>query len=266
MTMARVRALVRKEFLDLARNRTVLLPVVLVTVMTLVIAFGIAIALPAMTGQPLGEDADLLHVSTLMGGGDELSSDGRVQLFLFHQFLLLFLVIPITGAMALAAHAVVGEKQARTLEPLLATPITTLELLVAKVLGALIPTFAISLVGLVIYVLGIALLAEPGVAAAMGSARTAALMLVVAPAAALISLQGAIVISSRVNDARTAQQFGVMIIIPLSALLIAQFIGRVWLSASALALIGLGLFAGWLLLTAVSVVLFERESILTRWR
>src|SRR5262245_46343147 len=266
MTTARVRALVGKEFLDLARNRTVLLPVVLVTVMTLVIAFGITIALPAMTGQPLGEDSDLLRISGASGAGNDLSGDGRIQLFLFDQFLLLFLVIPITGAMALAAHAVVGEKQARTLEPLLAPPITTPELLVAKVLGALIPTFAISFVGLVIYTLGIAIFAEPGVAAAMASARTAVLMLIVAPAAALISLQGAIVISSRVNDARTAQQFGVMIIIPLSALLVAQFIGRVWLSASALALIGLGLFGGWLLLTAVSVVLFERETILTRWR
>jgi len=266
MTMARVRALVRKEFLDLARNRTVLLPVVLVTMMTLVIAFGITVALPAMTGQPLGEDTDLLQVSALIGAGDDLSGDGRIQLFLFHQFLLLFLVIPITGAMALAAHAVVGEKQARTLEPLLATPITTLELLVAKVLGALIPTFAISLAGFIVYVLGIVFLAEPGVAAAMASVRTAVLMLMVAPSAALVSLQGAIVISSRVNDARTAQQFGVMIIIPLTALLIAQFVGRVWLTASAMALIGLALFAGWLLLTAVSVVLFERESILTRWR
>jgi len=42
-----------------------------------------------------------------------------------------------------------------------------------------------------------------------------------------------------VNDARTAQQFGVMIIIPLSALLVAQFMGAVWLSATALGLIGL---------------------------
>ena len=49
----------------------------------------------------------------------------RVQLFLFQQFLMLFLLTPITGAMALAAHAIVGEKQARTLEPLLATPMTT---------------------------------------------------------------------------------------------------------------------------------------------
>jgi ABC-2 type transport system permease protein len=92
------------------------------------------------------------------------------------------------------------------------------------------------------------------------------LLLVVGPAAALVSLQAAIVISSRVNDARTAQQFGVMIIIPLTALLVAQFMGTVWLSASALSFIGLGLFGVWLVLTLFSVAVFERESILTRWR
>jgi len=81
-----------------------------------------------------------------------------------------------------------------------------------------------------------------------------------------VSLQAAILISSRVNDARTAQQFGVMIIVPLSALLVAQFMGAVWLSATALGLIGLGLFGGWMLLTLLSVAMFERESILTRWR
>ena len=41
--------------------------------------------------------------------------------------------------MSVAAYSVIGEKQARTLEPLLATPITTFELLAAKVLGALLP-------------------------------------------------------------------------------------------------------------------------------
>jgi ABC-2 type transport system permease protein len=266
MTMARIRALLGKEFLDLARNRTALLPVVLVTILTLVTAFGIAIVLPIMTGHALGEDTELLKLSTLMGVQDELSGDGRIQLFLFQQFLLLFLAIPITGAMALAAHAIVGEKQARTLEPLLATPITTFELLIAKVLGALLPTLGVSLTGLAVYFLGVALFGEPGVLGAMASTRTAALLLIVGPASALVSLQSAIVISSRVNDARTAQQFGVMIIIPLSVLLVAQFMGTVWLSATSLALIGLGLFGVWMLLTVFSVAIFERESILTRWR
>ena len=81
-----------------------------------------------------------------------------------------------------------------------------------------------------------------------------------------MSLQATILISSRVNDARTAQQFGALIIIPLAGLMVAQFSGSVWLSSLALALIGLGLLAVWLALTFVSVALFDRETILTRWR
>jgi ABC-2 type transport system permease protein len=266
MTTMRVRTLITKEFLDLARNRTALVPVVLVTIMSLVLAFGIAVVIPTLTGSGLGHDADLVKVSAVAGVHTELLSDARVQLFLFQQFLMLFLLTPITGAMALAAHAIVGEKQARTLEPLLATPITTFELLAAKVFGALIPTLTISLIGLALYGGGIALFAAPGVARAMASARTLVLVVLVAPAAALVSLQSAILISSRVNDPRTAQQFGVLIIVPLTGILVAQFTGWLWLTATALGLLGLGLLIVWVLMTLLSVMVFDRESILTRWR
>jgi ABC-2 type transport system permease protein len=262
----RMRTLVEKEFLDLARNRAALVPVLIVTVMALVLPFAVAIGIPVLTGRGLGADADLVKVSSAAAAPASLSNDGRVQLFLFQQFLMLFLLTPITGAMALAAHAIVGEKQARTLEPLLATPITTFELLAAKVVGALAPTLAISLAGLVLYFAGIALFAVSGVAAAMASARTVVLIVLVAPAVALVSLQAAILISSRVNDARTAQQFGVLIILPLTGVLVAQFSGSFWLSASTLALVGAAMLGVWVLLTLASVALFEREAILTRWR
>jgi ABC-2 type transport system permease protein len=266
MTWMRIRALLAKEFLDLSRNRLALVPVGLITVLSLVLPFGLAVAIPFFTGQDLGSDADLVKVSGAVGGHQPLAASARVQLFLFQQFLMLFLMTPITGAMALAAHGIVGEKQARTLEPLLATPITTGELLVAKVLGALLPSLAISLAGLGLYLGGIVAMAAPGGAAAMLSGRTLVLVVLVGPAAALVSLQAAIIISSRVNDARTAQQFGVLIIIPLAAALVAQFTGSFWLSAVALAWVGLGLVGVWLLLVALSAALFERESILTRWR
>jgi len=81
-----------------------------------------------------------------------------------------------------------------------------------------------------------------------------------------VSLQAAILISSRVNDPRTAQQFGVLIIIPLAGLMVAEFSGSLWLSATALALIGVALLGVWCLLSLCSVALFDRETILTRWR
>ena len=182
-----VAALLRKELLDLSRNRGALLPVVIVAVVALLLPFGVTLAIPALTGEHLGDESDLLRVSAVVGAHEELTRDGRVQLFLFQQFLMLFLITPITGAMALAAHAIVGEKQARTLEPLLATPIGTIELLVAKVLGSLIPTLTIAMAGVALYFTGMACFAEPGVVSAMVTPRTALLVFLVSPAAALLS-------------------------------------------------------------------------------
>jgi ABC-2 type transport system permease protein len=256
----RFRALLQKELLDVVRNRAVLLPVAIATLVFLVLPFVIAILIPAVTGHPLDDDAGLTRVSLLLGPQYNLTTNGRVQLFIFQQFLIVFLLMPVTGAMALAAHAIVGEKQARTLEPLLATPLTTLELLMAKVAGALIPTLTISTGGLM------AATAEPGVMPGMLNARTLVLVLGVGPMCALVSLQMAVVISSRVNDPRTAQQFGVLIVVPVTALVIGQVSGALWLSGRALAVVALGLFGVWILLTLFSVALFEREAILTRWR
>lgn len=266
MRRVRFAALLRKELLDLSRNRGALLPVAIVALVATLLPFVVTLVIPAMTGHRLGDDTDLVRVSAVAGAHEDLSRDGRVQLFLFQQFLLLFLLAPITGAMALAAHSIVGEKQARTLEPLLATPVGTVELLVAKVVGSLIPTLAIAAASLLLYFAGLACCAEPGVAGAMFTPRTSVLVLFVSPAAALMSLQSAIIVSSRVNDARTAQQVGVLIIVPIAAVLVAQFAGMLWLSARDFALIGVGMLAVWVLLTAVSAALFDRDRMLTNWR
>jgi ABC-2 type transport system permease protein len=259
-------ALLRKELLEVARNRGALFPVAIVTLLSLALPFLIGIVVPALSGHHIGADEDLLKVSRTAGAPATLSEDGQVQLFLFEQCLLLFLMAPITGAMAFAAHAIVGEKQARTLEPLLASPISTAEFLLAKVVGALVPTLAFSVLGVTLYFTGIALLAEPGVVQAFVTGRTLLLIFVIGPLAALASLQFAILVSSRVNDARTAQQFGVFIILPLTGLLVAQFTGAFWLTSAQMGWIGLGLAGLWLLLTAISIPLFDREAILTKWR
>jgi ABC-2 type transport system permease protein len=262
----RIFVLLRKEWLDLRRNYGALAPIALVTVLAMVLPFVVTFGIPGWVGEPLAEDSDLVRLGGQSGAPGWLSGEGRVQYFLLQQFLLLFLLTPITGAMALAAHAIVGEKQARTLEPLLATPVSTVELLVAKVLGALLPSLAISGVTLGLYLGGIAWLGEPGVAAAMLNARTAILALWVGPTASLVSLQSAILVSSRVNDARAAQQVGVLIIVPLTGLVVAQFVGAVWVTPGVLGLIGAGALALWMILVLVSIVLFQREAILTRWR
>ena len=77
--MTRIRALVVKEFLDLMRNAGALLPVVLVTVLSLALPFAIVVGIPAVTGQRLDRDADLISVSGVAGLHAGLSANGQIQ-------------------------------------------------------------------------------------------------------------------------------------------------------------------------------------------
>ena len=104
------------------------------------------------------------------------------------------------------------------LEPLLATPITTTELLLAKVAGAMIPSLAIMMCTTIVYMIGVAALAEPGVLRALLSLKTALLVLGLGPITSCLALQVGVLVSARVNDPRTAQQFGALFILPLTGL------------------------------------------------
>jgi len=91
--------------------------------------------------------------------------------------------------------------------------------------------------------------------------------LIMGPLAALLGLQLAVCASSRVNDARTAQQLGALIIVlPIAALQIGQFVGGIVLTARMIAASAVLLCAGNAVLMSIAIRLFDRESILTRWK
>jgi ABC-2 type transport system permease protein len=86
------------------------------------------------------------------------------------------------------------------------------------------------------------------------------------PLASLAALQLAVCVSSRVNDARSAQQVGALIILPISVLLVAEFTNDVQLTSRVVLLISALLAALNVGLMAIGIRLFDRESILTRWK
>ena len=129
-----------------------------------------------------------------------LSGNALIQTFLFHQFSLLLLLVPIVAAMALATHAVIGEKQSKALEPLLATPISTLELLAAKTLTPFL--FALGLTWAAVGVLcagrGRARRARRVASASIGL-RLFIMFGLLGPLVELAALQVSVIVSSRVE-------------------------------------------------------------------
>ena len=267
---SRVLAVARKDGAELWRNPGALVPAVLMAIVSLVPAFLIAIVIPMLVGEALAESDEFTEGAALaiqiVPELGRLRGNALVQGFVFHQFALLLLMVPVVGAMAIASHAVIGEKLARTLEPLLATPVSTGELLAAKTVTPL--TFSLTLMWLTLltYVGGVAVVAEPGVWRALAGPRMVLLFFVVGPLLTLVSLLMAVIISSRVNDPRTAQQLSVLIVTPLTIVFVGQLAGQFLLGIGALVAAAVGFAVLAMVLLWFGIRVFDRERILMRWK
>ena len=266
--MTRMLALLGKELADLRQNPSVFLPAVLTGAIAIVLPFFVAVIVPAASGERLADSSDFrmaLDLYRRTPGARVLDPEGAIQAWIFQQFLVLLVITPVAGSMSVAAASVVGEKQARTLEPLLATPLTTFELLAAKVLGAFLPAVGLVLATFALYLGGAAVFAQPGVVWFLLSIRSLSIVFVLGPLAALAALQLAVCVSSRVNDARSAQQIGALVVLPITGLAVAQLMGGVVLTGGLVTAMAAALVLLNAALMRVGIALFQRESILTRW-
>lgn len=269
--MNRIAAILAKDFAELRQSPGIFVPALFTGMATVIYPFVIAVIIPYFAGEQLADSSDF-EVAVRMYQTDpatrSLSPEGAIQSMIF-QFALVLMVgiTTVTGGMSIAAHSVIGEKEARTLEPLLATPVRTAELLLAKVLGAAIPGISLTAAFFCIYVGCVAAFAEPGVWMTLLTARSLSLVFVLGPLAALVGLQLAVCASSRASDVRSAQQLGaITIAIPMVGLQIAQFLGGVILTGPVVAAIAVVLVAVNAGLLLFAMALFDRESILTRWK
>lgn len=270
MNVDRVVTLIGKELREFRASPAAIVPAALIVIVTILLPFLLIVIVPRVTGQSITADPGIkkalefarAHTPHLAG----LSLDSAVEAFLFQQFLVLFLLVPIVSAVSLGAYSVVGEKQGRTLEPLLTTPLSTSELLIAKAVASFIPSLVMELAGIAVYFLLIAMFGSPGVLALLLTVRTAILLFVVGPLASLAALQATIAVSSRANDPRSAQQVAVLVVLPLVMLFVGQLAGAFFLTSALLLLVAAVALAAWILLVMLSVALFERETILTRWK
>ncbi|MDQ2915066.1 MAG: ABC transporter permease subunit [Chloroflexota bacterium] len=189
------------------------------------------------------------------------------QAIIGKQFSILFLLLPIFIPSVLASYAIVGEKRERTLEPVLATPIRTWELLLGKVLAALIPALAITIASATLFVAGIlAFAVTDRIREIIVTPGWILAVLVDTPLLALIGVALIVVLSSRVNDPRTAQQISAVLVVPVLGLLFGQLAGVIVLGPALALGIGAALAAIAVATLWVASRLFQREVILTRWR
>jgi ABC-type transport system involved in multi-copper enzyme maturation permease subunit len=186
---------------------------------------------------------------------------------LSHEHLLLYmLAIPALVPAAVAASAVVGERQQGTLEPVLTTPIRREEFLLGKALAVLVPSVAISYAVYAVFLAVVEFVARPAVASGLLQGPDILAQVLFTPLIAAWSIWLGIAISARSSDSRVAQQLSILASLPSVAVtsliafdVIHTTLGLA-LGLTAVLLLVDGL--GWRIMSAT----FDRERLITGTR
>jgi ABC-2 type transport system permease protein len=190
----------------------------------------------------------------------------QFQVFILSQFKFFILLIPTMIAINFATFSVLEEKQTHTLEPLLATPVRTWELLLGKALSGAIPAILVCWVCAGIFFLGVTIMGWGNLISMVITPSWYIILFVLTPAIAGLSFLFGIIGSSQAKDAKNAQNMIILVILPVLALIAAQVVGFIWFGLLQTLLLSIGLILIDYFVLRIAVRLFQRESIVVKWR
>ncbi|MFZ0547547.1 MAG: ABC transporter permease subunit, partial [Candidatus Promineifilaceae bacterium] len=183
----------RREVRDSFRDWRIIIPIVILTLVFPAIANFTASWLLNFTEQ----------------FGAELISERLVP------FLLLVVgFFPMSFSLVIALETFVGEKERKSLEPLLATPLTNRQLYLGKMLAAIIPPMSTSYLGIAVYLVGLVLTIGWVV-----SAELFIQIILLSTIQGVIMVAGAVIVSSQTTSVRAANLLASFIIVPIAMLL-----------------------------------------------
>jgi ABC-type Na+ efflux pump permease subunit len=178
-------------------------------------------------------------------------------------FLIIGTVIPLT----LASYSLVGEKVEKSLEPLLATPTTDSEILFGKFLATFIPCLVMVYIAGTIYMILMNYVTNNNFHQAhYPNTNFDIILFLLVPLFIVYSVEICIILSSRFTDIRSAQQTSYITLIPLIGLyvlfetsVLTMDTNTLWVMAGVIVAIDVVLYF-------ISIPLFDREEILTKWK
>lgn len=190
----------------------------------------------------------------------------KLQVLLFSQLHIYLLLIPVMIAITFATFSIIEEKQSGSLEPLLATPVRTDELFMGKALAGSIPALVMTWVCAGLSLIGVAYLGTAHVLSAVVTPSWFISVFLLVPAVTVLSFLLGVIISSRANNPRNAQNISILIILPVFALIAVQVIGVLMLTPLLFFIIAMLVGVVDLAVLRIGVRLFQRESIIVQWR
>lgn len=226
----------KREVRDSFRDWRIIIPIVILTLVFPALATFTARVLFNFTAQY----------------GASLVSDRLVP------FLLLIVgFFPMSFSLVIALETFVGEKERKSLEPLLSTPLTNSQLYVGKVLAALIPPMITSYLGITVYLIGLFVAANWAIPTELFIQ-----ILLLSTIQGVIMVASAVIVSSQTTSVRAANLLASFIIVPIALLLQLEAIVLFWGNSQGLWWLILALVVTAVIFIRMGIKIFNREELL----
>jgi ABC-2 type transport system permease protein len=269
MNSRAIRAIVRKDLKVVSQSKGVLIPLIVVPLIMFVALPLLATFAPAAMNIPGASLSDVESFLTRMPSALDrelagYSTEQQITLLVLVYLLApMYLIVPLMVASVIAADSFAGEKERKTMEALIYTPTTDLELFISKLLSAWLPAVAIGLIGFVLYGVVANLAGWPVFGKIFfPNMMWIILVLWVSPAVAGLGLGTMVLVSSRVSGFQEAYQLGGAVVIPILLLVVGQATGVMYFSIGLVLALGTVLWVIDALLIWYGVSTFNRERLL----
>lgn len=264
--MKKIKIIVSKEWAEVFKNRIVLFTIIFLPLLFLALPI-ITLVLMNSFESEMASSMNTGEMEAFVGqlcyDLDEMSC---TNLYMLNLYTLMFMMVPVIVPVTIAAYSIVGEKTSRSLEPLLATPITTSELLLGKMVAACVPAIAVTWGVYILYAISVWFMVSPELFRLAMAPMWLVAIFVVGPLLSLLAVSTAVLISSRVSDPRSAEQLSAFVILPVILLILGQSMGLILIDTRLILLMGVFVLVLDVIFVALSVKLFQRETILTQWK
>ncbi|MCB9422569.1 MAG: ABC transporter permease subunit [Ardenticatenaceae bacterium] len=262
--MDKIRTIIAKEWAEVFKNRMVLFTVAFLPLILTALPLGTLATMNSLGAEATSGDAPPSEFFGELCTG--LSEMDCTNVYMLNIYTLMFMMLPVVIPASIASYSIVGEKTAHSLEPILATPITTLELLTGKAIAAAVPAIAATWGAFAIYVVGARFMVSDLIFGYLIAPMWLIAIFIVSPLLTLMAVSAAIMVSSRVSDPRVAEQLSAVVILPLLMLIIGQSVGFILINQMVILIMGVIVAVVDAVLFYFSVKIFQREAILTRWK
>jgi ABC-2 type transport system permease protein len=251
----------KKEIREIIKNKNIWAPTLVVSLI-----FSILMPVGIKLFADFTDDPEVADFVTRVFGKEVDVQMAMVE-FMVKQFTIFLLLIPAMVPSLIAPASIILEKDSRTLEPLLATPIKTSELLLGKTLTSLIPSVIISTINFIVLSINIDILAyvKLGIIP-LPNIEWLVTAFILSPTISFIITILSIIFSSKTTDIRSAQGIGSTIILPIYLLIGLQIAGFFLINYIYLLIGCLALIIACPFLLRLAVKIFDRENIITGWK